>query len=394
MNVGRTVFAQVMEFLPLREFRACVARYEGQARGQSFSCLDQFLTLAFAQLTARDSLRDIVTCLNAMTPKLYHMGFRGAIRRSTLADANEQRDWRIYADFAQRLIAVARPLYASDDLGLELDATVYALDATLIDLCLSLFPWARFRPTVGLAAVKLHTLLDLRGTIPTVIHITPGRVHETVILDALALEPGAIYIMDRGYLDFTRFRRLSEAGAFFVTRAKRDTQLARVYSQPVAPAERTAGVRSDHTVRLTGRKGGAYYPMHLRRVRFYDADQARTLTFLTNAFDPPAATIAALYKRRWQIELFFKWIKQHLHIKRFYGTSENAVKTQIWTAVSVYVLVAILRKRLRCELSLYTVLQILSVSLFEKVALPQLLTTFDPRTLEEHAAKQLQLFDL
>ena len=389
MNAGRTVFAQVMDFLPLPEFRACVARYEGRAKGQSFSCLDQFLTLAFAQLTGRDSLRDIVTCLNAMTPKLYHMGFRGAIRRSTLADANERRDWRIYADLAQQMIATARPLYTTEELGLDLDATVYALDATLIELCLSVFPWARFRTTVG--AVKLHTLLDLRGSIPTVIHITPGRVHETTILDTLHLEPGALYIMDRGYVDFTRFRRLTEAGAFFVTRAKTNTQLARVYSHRV---DHRTGVRSDHTVRLTGRRGGAYYPMHLRRVRFYDADQARTFTFLTNAFDPAAVTIAALYKRRWQIELFFKWIKQHLHIKAFYGTSENAVKTQIWTAISVYVLVAIVRKRLQCELSLYTVLQILSVSLFEKVSLPQLLTTFDPRTLDELVANQLPLFDL
>ena len=389
MNAGRTVFAQVMDFLPLPEFRACVARYEGRAKGQSFSCLDQFLTLAFAQLTGRDSLRDIVTCLNAMTPKLYHMGFRGAIRRSTLADANERRDWRIDADLAQQMIATARPLYATEELGLDLDATVYALDATLIELCLSVFPWARFRRTVG--AVKLHTLLDLRGSIPTVIHITPGRVHETTILDTLHLEPGAIYIMDRGYVDFTRFRRMTEAGAFFVTRAKTNAQLARVYSHPV---DHGTGVRSDHTVRLTGRRGGAYYPMHLRRVRFYDPDQARMLTFLTNAFDPPAVTIAALYKRRWQIELFFKWIKQHLHIKAFYGTSENAVKTQIWTAISVYVLVAIVRKRLQCELSLYTVLQILSVSLFEKVSLPQLLTTFDPRTLDDLVANQLPLFNL
>ena len=389
MNSGRTVFAQVMDFLPLREFRACVARYEGRAKGQSFSCLDQFLTLAFAQLTGRESLRDIVTCLNAMTPKLYHMGFRGAIRRSTLADANERRDWRIYGDFAQQMIAIARPLYVTEELGLDLDATVYALDATLIELCLSVFPWARFRPTIG--AVKLHTLLDLRGSIPTIIHITPGRVHETTILDTLPIEPGAIYIMDRGYIDFTRFRHLSEAGAFFVTRAKTDTQLARVYSHPVEPH---TGVRSDHTVRLTGRRGGAYYPMHLRRVRFYDPDQARTLTFLTNAFDLPAVTIAALYKRRWQIELFFKWIKQHLRLTAFYGTSENAVKTQIWTAISVYVLVAIIRKRLRCELSLYTVLQIFNVSLFEKVALPQLLTTFDPRTLDELTANQLPLFEL
>jgi len=389
MNSGRTVFAQLMDFLPLREFRACVARYNGHSSGQSFSCLDQFLTLAFAQLTGRESLRDIVTCLSAMTPKLYHMGFRSAIRRSTLADANERRDWRIYADLAQQMIATARPLYATEDLGLDLDATVYALDATLIELCLSVFPWARFRTTVG--AVKLHTLLDLRGSIPSVIHITPGRVNEITILDHLVVEPGAIYLMDRGYVDFTRFRRFTEAGAFFVTRAKTNHQLARVYSHLV---DRATGVRSDHTVRLTGRRGSANYPMHLRRVRVYDAEQARALTFLTNAFDPPAATIAALYKRRWQIELFFKWIKQHLHIQAFYGTSENAVKTQIWTAISVYVLVAIVRKRLHCELSLYAILQILSVSLFEKVPLLQLLTTFDPTTLDDDGAKQLPLFTL
>jgi len=389
MNSGRTVFAQMMDFLPLRDFRACVTRYGGQAKGQSFSCLDQFLALAFAQLTGRESLRDIVTCLNAMTPKLYHMGFRSVVRRSTLADANEQRDWRIYADFAQHLIGTARPLYAADTLGLDLEATVYALDATLIDLCLSVFPWARFRH--GRAAVKLHTLLDLRGAIPTVIHITPGHVNEVTLLDALTVEPGAIYIMDRGYIDFTRFRHIAEAGAFFVTRAKTNTQLARVYSHPVVPH---TGVRSDHTVRLTGRRGGAHYPLHLRRIRFDDPDQGRTLTFLTNAFEPPAATIAALYKRRWHIELFFKWIKQHLHIKSFYGTTENAVKTQIWTAISGYVLVAIIRKRLHCELSLYTVLQIFSVSLFEKVSMPQLLTTFDTTTLDEPEANQLPLFDL
>jgi hypothetical protein len=389
MNSGRTVFAQVMDFLPLRDFRACVARYDGQTKGQSFSCLDQYFTLAFAQLTARDSLRDIVTCLNAMTPKLYHMGFRSAIRRSTLADANERRDWRIYADLAHHLIVTARPLYATEDLGLDLAQTIYALDATLIELCVSLFPWARYRETVG--AIKLHALLDLRGPIPSVIHVTDGRVHETTILDELHLEAGAIYIMDRGYEDFTRFRRFTDAGAFFVTRPKTTLCLARVYSHPV---DRSTGVRSDHTVRLTGRRGQAHYPMHLRRVRFYDADQARVFIFLTNAFEPPAITIAALYKRRWQIELFFKWIKQHLRIKAFYGTSENAVKTQIWTAISVYVLVAIVRKRLHCELSLYTVLQVLSVSLFEKVPLPQLLTTFDQTSLDDDLVNQLPLFNL
>jgi hypothetical protein len=389
MNSGRTVFAQVMDFLPLREFRACVARYDGQTKGQSFSCLDHFLTLAFAQLTARDSLRDIVTCLNAMTPKLYHMGFRGAVRRSTLADANERRDWRIYADFAQHLIATARPLYATKDLGLDLAQTIYALDATLIELCVSLFPWARYRETVG--AIKLHALLDLRGPIPSVLRVTGGRVHENMMLSELVPEPGAIYIMDRGYVDFARLHRFTDAGASFVIRAKTNLRVARVYSHPV---DRTTGLRSDQTVRLIGHYSRTGYPAHVRRVRFYDAEHARSLTFLTNAFTLPALTIPALYKRRWQIELFFKWIKQHLRITAFYGTSENAVKTQLWTAMSVYVLVAIVRKRLQCELSLYTVLQILSVSLFEKVALPQLLTTFDASTLDEPATNQLPLFSL
>lgn len=389
MNSGRTVFAQVMDFLPLPEFRRCVARYGGQEKGQSFSCLDQFLTLAFAQLTARDSLRDTVTCLNAMAPKLYHMGFRSAIRRSTIADANERRDWRIYADFAQHLIATARPLYATEDLGLDLAHTIYALDATLIELCVSLFPWARYRATVG--AIKLHTLLDLRGPIPSVLRVTDGREHEINTLDHLVPEPGAIYIMDRGYVDFTRLFRLTEVGAFFVTRGKKNLRAARVYSHPV---DRSTGLRSDHTVRLTGHDSQAGYPRHLRRVRFYDVEQARAFIFLTNAFDLPALTIAALYKRRWQIESFFKWIKQHLHIKAFYGTSENAVKTQVWTAISVYVLVAIVRKRLACALPLYTVLQILSVALFEKVSLPQLLTAFDVSQLDDDHANQLTLFDL
>ena len=389
MNSGRTVFAQVMDFLPLREFRACVARYDGQSKGQSFSCLDQFLTLAFAQLTARDSLRDIVTCLNAMTPKLYHMGFRSAIRRSTLADANERRDWRIYGDVAQHLIAAARPLYASEDLGLELAQTIYALDATLIELCVSLFPWARYRATVS--AIKLHTLLDLRGPIPSVIRVTDGRVHENMMLTELLPEPGAIYIMDRGYVDFARLYRFTEAGAFFVIRAKSNLRAARVYSHPV---DRATGLRSDHTIRLTGFYSNAGYPAHLRRVRFYDAEHARPFVFLTNAFALPALTVPALYQRRWQIELFFKWIKQHLRIKAFYGVSENAVMTQIWTAISTYVLVAIVRKRLNCDLPLYTVLQILSVSLFEKVPLAQLLTQFDVTSLNDDAANQLQLFDL
>jgi hypothetical protein len=389
MYSGRTVFAQVMDALPLPEFRACVARYNGDHNVRSFSCFDHFLTLAFAQLTFRDSLRDICACLQAMTPKLYHMGIRGTIRRSTLADANETRDWRIYADFAQCLIAIARPLHRHDDLGLDLERTVYALDATLIELCVSLFPWARYRATVG--AIKLHTLLDLRGPIPSVIRVTDGRVHENVMLDQLLPEPGAMYIMDRGYVDFARLFRFTKAGAGFVIRAKKNLRVTRVYSHVV---DRTTGLRSDHTVRLIGHYSHAGYPGKLRRVRFYDAEHARVLVFLTNAFDLPALTIAALYKRRWQIELFFKWIKQHLRIKAFYGTSENAVKTQIWTAISVYVLVAIVRKQLQCEHSLYTVLQILSVSLFEKVALPQLLSAFDPSRFNPELAKQLQLFDL
>jgi hypothetical protein len=378
-----------MDSLPLREFRACVARYDGHAKGQSFSCLDKFLTLAFAQLTGRDSLRDIVTCLNAMTPKLYHMGFRGAIRRSTLADANERRDWRIYADFARSLIATARPLYASDDLGLDLAHTVYALDATLIELCLSLFPWARYVPTVG--AIKLHTLLDLRGPIPSVIRVTDGRVNEKIMLTELVPEAGAIYIMDRGYVDFERLYRFTEAGAFFVIRAKKNLLAKRLYSHCVDP---TTGLRSDQTVRLTGYRSRVKYPAHLRRVRFYDAERNRSLVFLTNAFTLPPLTITELYKRRWQVELFFKWIKQHLHIKAFYGTSENAVQTQIWTAISAYVLVAFVRKRLGSELPLYTILQILSVSLFEKVELHQLLTTLDPSMLADDDANQLLLFSL
>jgi len=388
MNSGRTVFAQLTDFLPLREFRACVARYDGHHKVQSFTCLDQFLTLAFAQLTFRESLRDIEACLNAMGPKLYHMGFRGAIRRSTLADANERRDWRIQADFAQHLIAVARPLYATEDLGVDLANTVYALDATLIELCLSLFPWARYRKTVG--AVKLHTVLDLRGPIPSVVHITDGRVHEMVLFDQLVPEPGAIYVMDRGFVDFARLKQLSNAGAWFVIRAKKNLKVARRYSHPT---DRTTGLRSDQTVVLTGFYSHAGYPAPLRRVRFYDAEHKCHLVFLTNAFQLPALTVASIYKLRWQVELFFKWIKQHLRIKAFYGTSENAVKTQIWSAISTYVLVATVRKRLNCTLPLYLILQILSVSLFEKVELGQLLTEFDASQLDPKLAKQLSFFD-
>lgn len=388
MNSGRTVFAQLTDFLPLREFRACVARYGGHHKVQSFTCLDQFLTLAFAQLTFRESLRDIEACLNAMAPKLYHMGFRGAIRRSTLADANERRDWRIQADFAQHLIATARPLYASEDLGVDRTNTVYALDATLIELCLSLFPWARYRKTVS--AVKLHTVLDLRGPIPSVVHITDGLVHELTLFDHLVPEPGAIYVMDRGFTDFARLTQLGDAGAWFVIRAKKNLKVARRYSHPV---DRMTGLRSDHTVRFTGFYSHARYATPLRRVRFYDAEHQRHLAFLTNAFHLPALTIASIYKLRWQVELFFQWIKQHLRITAFYGTSENAVKTQIWSAISTYVLVATVRKRLNCTLPLYLVLQILSVSLFEKVELGQLLTEFNPAQLNPEFAKQLSFFD-
>jgi len=389
MHLGRTVFAQLMDFLPLHDFRACVARYDGDYKVRSFSCLDQFLTLAFAQLTHRDSLRDIETSLRAVPSKLYHMGFRGAIARSTLAEANETRDWRIYQDFAHGLIATARGLYATEDLGLELTNTVYALDATTIDLCLSLFPWATFRRHKG--AIKLHTLLDLRGNIPSVVTITTGRVHEINILDTLVVEPGAIYIMDRGYVDFARLYALAEAGAFFVIRSRTRLQHARVYSHAV---DRTTGLRSDQTIRLTGPRTRHDYPGHLRRVRFCDVEHARTFTFLTNHPALPALSIATLYRLRWQVELFFKWIKQHLRIKAFYGTSENAVKTQVWIAMTTYCLVAILKKRLALPLPLYTILQILSVTLFEKVSLPQLLTSFTPGNSDKEISNQLPLFDL
>lgn len=389
MHVGRTVFAQLMDFLPLPAFRACVATYRGDYKVRSFSCLDQFLTLAFAQLTHRESLRDIETSLRAMQPKLYHAGFRSAIARSTLAEANESRDWRLYADFAHVLIAIARPLYANDDLGLELTQTVYALDATTIDLCLSLFPWAKIDRTRG--AIQLHTVLDLRGNIPSVIEITPGLVSELTVLDTLAVEPGAIYIMDRGYVDFARLYALAQAGAFFVLRSRKHLQHVRVYSHPI---DRTTGLRSDQTIRLTGRRSQHVYPSHVRRVRFVDETQPHAFTFLTNHVTVPALTIAALYKLRWQVELFFKWIKQHLRIKAFYGTSENAVKTQVWTAITVYVLVAIVKKRLDLPLPLYTILQILSVALFEKTPLVQLLTNAASQIPGLCDANQLPLFDL
>src|ERR1700722_6500202 len=361
MNTGKTLFAQLMEFLPWKAFSRVVTRYGGDFGVRTLSCGEQYRAMAFAQLTYRESLRDIEVCLSAQAAKLYHMGFREPVRRSTLADANEGRDWRIYAEFAQRLIGQARRLYSDESLDVELANTVYALDSTTIDLCLSMFPWADFRSTK--AAVKMHTLLDLRGNIPSFIHISNGKLHDVHALDMLLPEPGAIYVMDRGYVDFARLHALHEAGAFFVTRAKSNMDAHRVYS---APADRSAGVISDQTIAMDGYVTQQHYPAHLRRIRFKDPETDKTLIFLTNQVTLPALTICALYKSRWQVELFFKWIKQHLRIKQFYGTSENAVKTQIWIAVSVYVLVAIVRKRLRLEVSLYTLLQVLSVTVFEE----------------------------
>ncbi len=388
MHTGRTIFAQAMDFLPLSAFRACVARYQGDYKVRGFSCLDQLLCLAFAQLTYRESLRDIETCLRAMQPKLYHMGIRGRVARSTLADANETRDWRIYADFAQVLIAIAKPLYATEPFGVDLAATVYAFDSTTIDLCLALFPWARFRQTKG--AIKLHTLLDLRGNIPEVVYISDGKLHDVKALDVLVLLPGAYYVLDRGYLDFGRLFQFQQAGAFFVTRAKANLQYARRSSHPV---DKTTGLRCDQTIGLTGPKTATLYPLPLRRIRYTDPETGKHLVFLTNDFTLPARTIAQLYKARWQVELFFKWLKQHLRIKAFYGTSVNAVKTQVWVAVSVYVLVAIVKKRLALPQSLYTILQVLSVTLFEHVPIYQALAQMPDTIAEGEARNQLFLFD-
>jgi hypothetical protein len=362
MNTGKTLFAQLMDFLPWSTFGRIVARYDGDRAVRKLPCAEQYRALAFAQLTYRESLRDIEVCLSAQTAKLYHMGFRQPVRRSTLSDANETRDWRIYAAFAQRLIAQARRLYAGESLGMDLKDTVYALDSTTIDLCLSMFPWAHFRSTK--AAVKMHTLLDLRGSIPSFIHISDGKLHDVHVMDLLVPEAGAIYVMDRGYIDFARLHALDQAGAFFVTRAKSNLRAHRLYS---AAADRAAGVISDQTIALDGIQSRKDYPDKLRRIRFNDAKTGQRLVFLTNRQDLPAMTICDLYKSRWTIELFFKRIKQHLRIKQFYGTSENAVKTQIWIAVSVYVLVAIVRKRLGIEASLYTMMQVFSVSIFEKI---------------------------
>jgi hypothetical protein len=388
MNTGRTIFSQLMDFFPLHEFRQCVERYHGNYKIKSFSCWDQFLCLAFAQLTYRESLRDIQACLRAAEQRLYHMGIRGKVSRNTLAHANQVRDWRIYADFAQVLIRRARELYAHEPFGLELDQAIYALDATVIDLCLSLFPWAKFRRHKG--AVKLHALLDLRGNIPTIVLITPGKVHEVNLLDQIPIEAGAIYLLDRAYGDFARLYRIHQSSAFFVIRAKGNFRFERLYSRPVDKSE---GVQCDQIIVLHHFYAKKDYPEKLRRIRFYDTEQNRRLVFLTNNFSLPALTIAKIYKCRWQIELFFKWIKQHLRIKAFYGTSENAVKTQIWTAISVYVLVAIVKKQLHLERSLYTILQILSVTLFEKTPILQALSSIDYEDQGGQFHNQLNLFD-
>jgi len=377
MNQGQMVFAQVMQHLPLTTFRRCVARYQGDRKVKSFSCLDQFLCMAFAQLTFRESLRDIEACLRAQQSKLYHLGIRSTVARNTLANANAVRDWRIYADFAQSLISIARPLYANEPFGVDLQNTVYALDTTTIDLSLSVFPWAPFQQSK--AAIRLHTLLDLRGNIPTFIHISDGKLHEVNILDQLVPEPGAFYIMDRGFHDFTRLYRLHQAGSFFVTRAKSNTQFQRRYSHRI---DRRTGLICDQTIVLTGVHSPQDYQAPLRRIRFKEPTTAKTLVFLTNNFGLPALTIAELYRCRWQVELFFKWIKQHLRIKAFFGTSENAVKTQIWIAVATYVLIAIIKKRAALPHSLYQILQILSLTTFERTPLNQLLAGFpsDPET--------------
>jgi transposase len=388
MNLGQTVFSQLMEHLPHKEFQKCAARYNGDYNLKSFSCWNQFLAMAFAQLTYRESLRDIEACLRSLQSKLYHMGFRSKVSRSTLADANELRDWRIYADFAQVLIRIARPLYADDPLGVELDQNLYALDSTTIDLCLSLFPWARFRRHK--AAVKMHTLLDLHGSIPTFIRITEGKTHDVNVLDEFIPEAGSFYVMDRGYIDFERLFRFTLCSAFFVVRSKENILLQRRYSHPV---DRGSGVRSDQTVILTAIESAKVYPDALRRVTYFDLENERRLKFLTNNFSLPALTIANIYKSRWMVELFFKFIKQHLRIKSFYGTSENAVKTQIWIAVSTYVLVAIVRKRLQLEASFYQILQILSLTLFEKMPILRALEATDSQAELGVDANQLILFE-
>jgi hypothetical protein len=387
MDTGKTIFAQLMDFLPVYKFQKCVQQYNGHYKVKHFSCWNQFLCMAFAQLTYRESLRDIEACLRSTQRKLYHMGFRGNVSRNTLAHANQIRDWRIYADFAQILIGQARRLYANDSFGVELNQTAYALDSTTIDLCLSLFPWAKFRAHKG--AVKLHTLLDLRGSIPSLVIITHGKVHDVNILDQLSFEPGAFYMIDRGYLDFDRLYAIHQASAFFVTRTKSNFSFRRLYSRPV---DKSVGVQCDQIIVLEGFYSHKAYPDKLRRIRYFDTNLNKRLIFLTNNFTLPALTIAQLFQCRWQIEIFFKWIKQHLRIKAFYGTTENAVKTQIWIAIAVYVLVAIVKKKMHLNLTLYTILQILSVTLFEKTPILEALSTIQPLKLEDVLCNQLTLF--
>ncbi len=389
MNSGRTIFAQLMDLLPLVEFRRCVDRYRGDYKVQSFSCLDQFLALAFAQLTYRESLRDIETCLRAHARQLYHLGFRGGVSRNNLANANLQRDWRIYADFARVLIAQARTLYQHEAFGVDLDDTVYAFDSTTVDLCLALFPWAQFRRRKS--AVKLHTLLDLRGNIPTAVYVTGGQVHDVRVLDQLVLEAGAFYLLDRGYVDYRRLYLITQALAFFVTRAEQNTRYRRCAWRGVDPA---TGLRCDQTIRLTGPQSSRRYPAPLRRIHYFDTEKALRLVFLTNNFQLHALVIAQLYRARWQVELFFRWIKQHLRIRAFYGTSPNAVKTQVWVAISVYVLVAILKKQLQLDLSLYKILQILSVTIFEKSPISLAFSQYNDRVLEPESSIQLDLFNI
>ena len=388
MNSGKTVFSQLMDFIPVYEFQKCVEKYKGNYKVKSFSCWNQYLCMAFAQFTYRESLRDIEACLRSTKQKLYHIGIHGKVSRNTLANANQSRDWRIYADFAQVLITTARKLYAKEGFGVQLAQTVYALDSTIIDLCLSLFPWAKFKKHRG--AIKLHTLMDLRGNIPTTVIITQGKTQDMNILDDIMIDIGAIYIMDRGYLDFSRLYRFHQSLAIFVTRAKSNLKFRRLYSMPV---DKTSGVESDQIILLSGFYTKKGYPERLRRVKYFDAINNKKLVFLTNNFNLPALTIAELYRCRWQVELFFKWIKQHLRIKAFYGTSENAVKTQIWIAISIYVLVAIIKNRLKLKQSLYTILQILSVSLFEKTPLLQLFSKCDSLQLDSDNPNQLNLLD-
>ena len=388
MNSEQTIFSQLMDFIPYYEFRKCVERYKGNHKIKSFSCWDHFLCMAFAQLTFRESLRDIQACLRASQQKLYHMGFRGTVSRNTLAHANQVRDWRIYADFAHVLINRARSLYIDDPFGVQLKQAAYVLDSTTIDLCLSMFPWAQFRKRKG--AIKLHTLLDLHGNIPALVIVTHGKVHDVNIIDNILLEAGAIYIMDRGYMDFSRLYMIHQSSAFFITRAKRNLQFKRLYSHII---DKTTGLQCDQVIVFKGYYAKQDYPEKLRRIRYFDAEKNKLLVFITNNFTLPALTIAELYRCRWQVELFFKWIKQHLRIKSFYGTSKNAVKTQIWIAISIYVLVAIVKKELKIDLSLYTILQILSVSLFEKIPILQALMYTDFKKLDVEYCKQLSLFD-